>query len=179
MGRPGRAVEYLRRVVHRQPDFTAAICLLAVALQEADKGEEAIAVLTKAAAAHPQEAVLRHSLGRLRASAGEIGEARKNFEAAIALQPSWGVPYYDLSRIHVFAAGDPKIAAMERLLGNPAVLSLDERVGLHLALYKAWADSGQDETAFSHLAAANTARRKAIHYDERAIGDRFRATRRA
>jgi Flp pilus assembly protein TadD len=178
MGRPGRAVEYLRRVVHRQPDFTAAICLLAVGLQEDGKGEEAIAVLTDAAAARPQEAVLRHALGRLRASDGEIAEARRNFEAAIALQPSWGVPYYDLSRIHTFAAGDPKIAAMEGLVRDPAVLSLDERVGLHLALYKAWADTGQDGPAFSHLVAANTARRKAIHYDERAIGGRFQATRR-
>ena len=178
MGRPGRAIEYLWRVVHRQPDFTAAICLLAVCLQEDGKGEEAIAVLTKAAAARPQDAVLRHALGRLRASEGEIAEARKNFEAAIALQPSWGVPYYDLSQIHTFAAGDPKIAAMERLLRNPALLSLDERVGLHLALYKALADTGQDGAAFSHLVAANTARRKSIPYDERAAGDRFRATRR-
>jgi len=175
LGRPGRAIEYLRRAVHRQPDFTAAICLLGVSLQEDGKGEEAIAVLTKAVAARPQEAVFRHALGRLRASEGEIAEARKNFEAAITLQPLWGVPYYDLSRIHTFAAGDPKIAAMERLLRDPAALSLDERVGLHLALYKAWSDFNQDETAFSHLVAANTVRRKAISYDERAAGDRFQA----
>jgi tetratricopeptide (TPR) repeat protein len=177
MGRPRRAIEYLRRVVHRQPDFTAAICLLAAALQQDGKGEEAIAVLTKAAAARPQEAVLRHALGRSQAGAGEIAEARRNFEAAIALQPAWGVPYYDLSRIHRFAAGDPKIAAMEALLRKPTALVLDERVGLHLALYKAWVDGNQDEMAFAHLVAANTARRKAIAYDERAAHDRFRAIR--
>jgi hypothetical protein len=57
-------------------------------------------------------------------------------------------------------------------------LSLDERVGLHLALYKACADTGQDETAFSHLAAANMARRKAIPFDEQRANGRFQATRR-
>ncbi len=178
MGRRGPAIEHLRRVVARQPDFTAAICLLASGLQEDGKGEEAIALLLKAAADRPQEAVLRHALGRLQAAAGETAAARKNFEAAIGLQPSWGVPYYDLSRIHSFAAGDPKIAAMERLASDPAMLSLDERVGLHLALYKACGDTGQNEAAFSHLVAANKARRKAIPFDEQRVSSRFQATRR-
>ena len=63
--------------------------------------------------------------------------------------------------------------------GAPAPQPGDaERVGLHLALYKACGDTGQNETAFSHLAAANTARRKAIPYDEQAAGDRFRTIRR-
>lgn len=178
MGRRGAAIEYLRRVVARQPDFTVAICQLAACLQEDGKAEEAIAVLLKAAAARPQEAVLRHALGRLQAIAGEIAEARRSFEAAIALQPAWGVPYYDLSRIHTFAAGDPKIVAMERLVHNPAMLGLDERVGLHLALYKAHSDTGQNETAFSHLAAANAARRKAIPFDERHANSRFQTEHR-
>lgn len=178
MGRPGRAIEYLRRVVARQPDFTEAICQLAASLQEDGKAEEAIALLQRSAAARPQEAVLRHALGRLQAIAGEIAEARRNFEAAIALRPSWGVPYYDLSQIHTFAVGDPKTAAMERLLRNPAMLGLDERVGLHLALYKAHSDTGQNETAFSHLAAANAARRKAIPFDERHANIRFQTERR-
>ena len=178
LGRPAAAVGYLRRVVTRQPEFTAAVCLLAVALQEEGKGEEAIGLLTSAIVARPREAALQHALGRLQASAGNIAAARKNFEAAIALQPALGVAYYDLSQIHTFVAGEPKIAAMERLLHEPAGASLDERIGLHLALYKAFADTGRTDDAFRHLEAANKARRSVVAYDEPAALERLRAIRR-
>ncbi len=175
LGRPAAAVDYLRRVVTRQPAFTAAHCLLAVALQEDGKGDEAIGLLTRAIAARPREAALHHALGRLQTSAGDITAARQSFEAAIALQPTLGVAYYDLSQIHRFATGDPRIAAMERMLGEAAAFSLDERIGLHLALYKALADTGRIDDAFTHLAAANAARRATVAYDEAAALERWRS----
>ncbi len=172
------AIERLRHVVRQRPDFSEALCLLAQALQERGEQEEAIALLTKAVEQRPDDAALHHALGRLHVAAGNFDPARESLEAAIATRPGWGVPYYDLSQIHRFTTDDQRITAMERLLAEPQRLSLDDGVALHLALYKALADIGRDDAAFSHLLAANTARRGAIQFDESAADNRDWAIRR-
>ncbi|HEY2891120.1 MAG TPA: sulfotransferase [Dongiaceae bacterium] len=174
--RPAAAV-HLRRALAQRPDFCEAICLLAIVLQEQGGLQEARRLLSQAIAAAPRNALLHHALGRLLISEGDFGDAKASLDVTIRLNPSWAMPYYDLSQIHHFAASDPLIAAMERLLENQQALSLDGRVGLRLALYKALCDTGADEGAFSHLLAANAARRSTVTYDPGAAEERERSIR--
>ena len=178
LGQHQSAITHLRQVMQQRPDFSEAVCLLAQALQEQGNSRDAAGLLDEALKRRPRDAMLHQALGRLHASTGELDRASESFEASIALRPDWGVPYYDLSQVHRFTAGDPHISAMERLLANPARLSLDEGVALHLALYRARSDVGDDEAAFAHLAAANAARRSAIGYDEAVPAARRQAIRR-
>ncbi len=178
LGQRESGISHLRRALARRPDFSEALCLLAGALNEQGQGKEALTLLEGAIASRPRAAALHHALGRIRAELGDFEQARANFETAIDLSPGWGTPYYDLSLIHRFAADDPRLAVMERLLRNPAQLSLDGRIGLHLALHKSYADAGQYAAAFSHLLNANSVRRGAVQYDESAWMGRNRAMRR-
>jgi tetratricopeptide (TPR) repeat protein len=178
LGQREEGMVCLRRALENRPDFSDALCLLAGAMNEQGDGPEALTLLEGAISRHPQDAGLHHALGRIHADRGEFERARTCFEAAIDRRPGWGVPYYDLSLFHRFAPDDRRVAAMERLLRDPAQLSLEGRIGLHMAVYKALAGAGRYDDAFSHLRDANRARRATIKYDEAARKKRGQAIRR-
>jgi tetratricopeptide (TPR) repeat protein len=177
LGQPEAAISHLRRALELRPAFPEAQGLLAGALNEQGRGGEAIALLEAAIAANPPEAGLHHALGRIRVELGDFEQAKASFTTAIDLRPGWGAPYYDLSLIHRFLADDPRLAVMERLLRDPVALSLDGRIGLHMALYRSHADAGRYDDAFSHLGNANRIRRAAVKYDEAAWKSRSQAIR--
>ena len=178
LGERETGIARLRRALELRPGFGEALCLLAGALSEQGRGKEAVALLESAMASRPRDPALHHALGRIRVDQGDVEGAKASFEAAINLDPTWGVPYYDLSLIHRFAGDDPRLSAMEQLLRNPAQLSLEARIGLHRALHKACADAGRYDIAFSHLLAANGVRRGVVQYNEAAWEKRRRAIRR-
>ncbi len=178
LGQREIGIAHLRRALERRPGFSEALCLLAGALNEKGEGAQALSLLQDAIRGRPGDAGLHHALGRVYAEQGDFEHARQSLEAAIKLNPAWGVPYYDLSLIHRFALGDPHLAAMERLLQDPAQLSLEGRIGLHMALHKAHSDAGEFDAAFAHLLAGNAVRRSTIQYDESAGAGRRHAIQR-
>jgi len=178
LGQHEGAIAHLRRALSLRPGFGDGLRLLAGALSARGQASEAIAILEDAIAARPHDPALHHALGRIQADLGDFARAKANFEAAIRLDPGWGLPYRDLSQVHCFAADDPRIAAMEQLLRMPEQLSLEGRVGLHIALHKAYADNGRYSDAFSHLLAGNHLRRRAVQYDEAAWHERRLAIQR-
>ena len=175
LGQREKGIARLRRTLERRPGFSEALCLLAGALNETGAHAESVALLQDAITKNGKDAALHHALGRIYVDQGEFERARVSFQAAIARNPAWGVPYYDLSQIHRFAPSDPCVEAMKRLLRNPAQLSLEGLVGLHMALHQIYAGAGEFDTAFSYLLAGNRIRRKAIQYDEGAATSRRQA----
>jgi hypothetical protein len=74
--------------------------------------------------------------------------------------------YYGLSVSKRFASEDPRLAALETFAREPASLSDEDRMYLHLALSKAHDDLGRHERSFARLVEGNCMKRRQLGYDE-------------
>ncbi|MEO8115195.1 MAG: sulfotransferase [Phenylobacterium sp.] len=121
----------------------------------------------QALALRPADPQGHHDLGRLLLGLGRVDEARASIERAIALAPHRGGYYRSLSEVVRFADGDPRLAAMETLIGDPALAPVD-RIELQFALGKAYADLGRHAASFAQFAEGCRLVRGRLAYDEAA-----------
>jgi tetratricopeptide (TPR) repeat protein len=164
------AVERYRRALAIRPLFAAAHRLLGSALETAGQPEEAIICHRRALAIKPEFAEAHNGLGLALITLGRLAEGRRAFETAIELAPTRGDFHRNLAMSKRFTAGDAQLQAMEKLARDAAAaLDGDQRMELHYALGKAYADLGRREEALSQLRDANAIRRRKIKYDEAAV----------
>jgi Flp pilus assembly protein TadD len=167
LARIDEAVSAYRSAVALEPLYSEAWNNLALALRLLGRIEEAIPCFEAASTTNPNNAKAWGDLGNALLEMGRINEARAAFERAIALEPK---PSYllGLSGVRRFAADDPHVATMQRLLETVDSLPPEGRVDLHFALGKVYADTGEAERSFRHLLAGNALRRSLEAYDEAA-----------
>ncbi len=103
---------------------------------------------------------------------GRRAEALAACDQALAVNPRSADAWLYRADLKVFAANDPDIARMERLLaeGEGPELGLAARIALSFALGKAWLDAGDPDKAFAHFAEGNRLKRATFAYDAEAIG---------
>jgi hypothetical protein len=105
-----------------------------------DQVDEALASITDAIAAHPNDSRLEEALGRVHYRRGEIGPAIDAFNASIHLDPCNGRVHYDAWRVNAIAGRyeaaqvqleiahrtSPKSALIQRLWENSQLEPLDD-----------------------------------------------------
>ncbi len=153
-----QALTLLPRAVHLHHS-------MGVVLGKLERYREGLASYDAALAIDPGHAGVLGSKGRLLYVLGRTDEARSTMEQAIAADPSVVSNYSALREMTRFAAGDPRIAAMEQLLADPA-RPPEQLSELHFTLAKAYGDTGDKVRAFRHLAEGNALKRRLIDYDE-------------
>jgi tetratricopeptide (TPR) repeat protein len=173
LGRWQEAHDCLARALTLVPPSAQLHHGMGVALSQLGRYEEGLASYDKALALAPGQPNVLGDKGRLLWALGRIEEARAAIEQAIAADPSAAGLYPVLREVAAFAPGDSRIAAMEALLANGQSLTGEQRSDLNFTLAKAYADVGDRERAFSHLAEANALKRKLIDYDESATLARY------
>lgn len=94
-----RMLAALQAVLAEAPGHADALRLQAVALQLAGRADEAIAVLGKALAARPDDALLHNALGGVLGEAGRTDAALAAFRRACALQPGLASAWCNLGMI--------------------------------------------------------------------------------
>jgi tetratricopeptide (TPR) repeat protein len=132
-----------------------------LALHLAGKDEEALGMLERAAAGRPaaalsDKAVLLTQLGRL-------SEACATFDQALSHEPNLADAWYNKTNAKTYAAGDPDIRAMQRLLEGGC--SHRDEILLHFALGKAHMDTDDADAAFLHWHLGNRMKRTNLDYD--------------
>jgi tetratricopeptide (TPR) repeat protein len=167
--RHAEAVAGYQRALAIAPDFVDAWINCAASLQALDRHDEAITVCRRALALAPRSAAAHSALARALLEIGRLDEAYNAFAAAVAIAPRDTGIYLNLFNCRRVTAGDPYLAALEELAGDPKSLGDNARLHLDFALAKASADLGDDERAFGHLLAGNAAKRRTIVYDEPAV----------
>ncbi|MCY7281135.1 MAG: sulfotransferase [Sphingomonas bacterium] len=118
--------------------------------------EGEIALLRKLTEQQPMIASLWASIATAQNTLGRSDEAVVSLRHAIAIDPAYGKPWWQLSELRRFRFDDVDIATMATMLASD--LSPTERAQLHFALAKAEADRGEANTAFDHYAAGNALR---------------------
>jgi tetratricopeptide (TPR) repeat protein len=165
LGRSEEAEGYYRRAIALKPSYAHAHCNLGDVFLTRGRHEEAIKHFENALAIDPSLAAAHHHLGIGLQTLGRLDEAARAYERAVELAPRQAPFHINLANARRFHAADPRLAAMETLLGD-AAQSDDDRIVLHFALAKAFADLEQHERSFRHLVEGNALKRRQISYVE-------------
>ena len=134
------------------------------------RAAEALAEAERLPTAIGDDPAVLHFRGTVATQFGRIDDAQQLFRRALAKAPAAMQTWFALAMVKTFAAGDPDIAAMERLERQQPGAPSESRASLRYALGKAAEDCGDVDRAFEHYA-----RGAALQYRERPFdGDRFR-----
>lgn len=166
------AEQAARRAVASMPQSGEAHEVLGQVLQGLFRSDEAKAEYEQAAKLpmpRPESPVDKKAV--LLLELGRNQDALAAFDEALAINPRSAGVWFNRCEAKTFAADDPDIPAMERLLadGERLGISRDDRITLSFALGKACLDAGQDDRAFAFLAEANRLKRATFDYDAKAV----------
>jgi tetratricopeptide (TPR) repeat protein len=164
--RHDEAVAAYRKAIELRPDNADVYWLLGCSLEAGGRAEEAVAEHRRALAIKPDLADAFDSLGSALVTLGRLAEGRQAIGRAIEIAPARIDFHRNLAMSKRFAAGDAQLPVMEELARNDAALGDGQRMELHYALGKAYADLGQPHIALPHLVEANAIKRGKIKYDE-------------
>ncbi len=164
--RDAEAVTSYGRALALAPGYAEVHNSLGVALQALDRYDEALAEFGVAISLKPDYAQAFVNRGAALDEMGRAAEALADFERAFVLQPRTPGICYALALSRKIGADDPCLAAIEELAKDLRSLGEEERVLVHFALAKAYADLGRHQSGFDHVLAGNTLRRQRIDYDE-------------
>lgn len=203
LGRNDAALGRLEEAAALRPDDIRSIVLRATLLRMADRLEEAIALcsdalangresahllrayalalhlngecdaaidlLERAAADCPGAALADKAM--LLSQTGRLSDASAVYELALQHEPQLVDAWYNRSQTKIHRRGDPDIAAMEAILGGHC--AFQERLLLHFALGKAYADAGNQAAAFAHWERGNQMKRSITDYEAGAASRDF------
>ncbi len=175
MERPQEALAHYQKAAAIDPANAEAYARTAFMLFHLGRIGEAIAQCEKALAIDPDHVDALRNLGVALRALGRVDEAIGRFEKAIAAAPRDAAGlYYVLATSRRMSAGDPHFAAMQHLAGKMQSLSAENRIGLHFALGKAFADVGDHQQSFQHLLQGNALKRQEfVEHDEARLLARF------
>ena len=114
------------------------------------------------AESHPNSSELRVKYGKALRSVGEREAAIEAFRRAIALNPACGSAWWSLADLKTWRFTESEIAAIEAEI---AKAGKNDRMYLHFALGKAYADQQNYAKSFDNYARANAMKRLTIEYD--------------
>jgi Tfp pilus assembly protein PilF len=161
------AAEELDGVLARDPANPANRNLRAAALGRIGDYDEALRLYGELVGTFPAHAKLWMSYGHLLKTVGRLDEGMAAYRRALDQQPDLGEVWWSLANLKTVSFGDDELAAMEAALaGNPAV---DDRLHLHFALGKAWAERDEADQAFRHYDAGNRLRAAQLGYDPQTV----------
>jgi len=160
------ALEVYEAALELAPGSARAHFNCAAALRAAHRDEAAIVHYRAAIALRPDYLDARNNLANALASLGRLDEAAVALRSAIALAPGQPRLYGNLVHLARVTAGDPAVAALEAMV--PAAFGEADRLHLHFALGKVYADLGRPADALDQLQRGNALRRRQSGYDETA-----------
>jgi tetratricopeptide (TPR) repeat protein len=179
LDRTEEAIAQYETVLRGAPNHAEANMSLGNTLHRLGQSYQALPHFERALAVSPRDPTAYSNLGNALAALGRISDANDVFERAIALAPDSGAHYWSLSGCRRFTNDDPHFGAMRALAEKIETLPSDDRIALEFALAKAFADVGERERSFQHLAAANALKRSQLDYDEAAALARLARVRAA
>jgi len=169
VGQHGAAIGQFHKTLAVWPEHAPAHNGLGLSLRALNRHAEALAEFEQVVALRPTDALAHSNLGISLRTMGRLAEGMQALEQAVALSPRTPGHYRVLGESKRYTPGDPRLAALEALAADTAALGEDDRIDLHFALGKAYADLGQQEQSFRQLLAGNAAKRRLVRYDEPAI----------
>ena len=165
----------LDRVLESGEANPSSLNLLAVARGRIGDYDEALRLYEELTPAFPDHPKLWMSYGHILKTVGRQEDSVAAYRRALAAKPDLGEVWWSLANLKTVRFSDEDVAAMEAALAGEE-LAPDDRLHLHFALGKAWADAGEAERSFRHYAAGNALRKAEQGYDPAAVTAQVDAT---
>jgi tetratricopeptide (TPR) repeat protein len=176
MKRHGQALVSLDRVLALRPDHALAHNNRGNVLAALGRDAEALASFCRALKATPNYADAYNNMGVLLKELGRVTEAEAAFAKALELNPHLTGAYINLADCRRFQVGDAHLTRMQTLVQDQTTQPT-ERMYLHFALGKVFADLGDHRHAFENLQKGNAEKRAMVAYDEAEMMKLFDRTR--
>jgi tetratricopeptide (TPR) repeat protein len=179
--RPQDALMHYQHAIAIDPVNVEAYARTAFMLFHLGRIQEAITQCEKALTIKPDHVDALRNLGVALRALGRMDKAIHSFEKTIAAAPRKAAGlYYTLASSKRMSASDPHFAAMRQLAGEMETFNVENQIGLHFALGKAFADIGDHQRSFQHLLKGNALKRQEfVEYDETKFLARFERIREA
>lgn len=160
------ALTYAQQAVSVAPDNARAHNALGRTLQALDQHKQALESFDRAAAL-PGTVVEESMTARalLLLEMGEKDAAIDAFEQTLVQFPGSIRVMVARTDTKTYRREDPDIALMEAALVSPVKPGLNDEMGLHFALGKAYLDIADSRLAFYHLDKGNAIKRSVVSYD--------------
>lgn len=159
-----QGIDVLKKAVEFTPNNWSTIKNLATALVKVGREQEALSHLARALEltgnAPDRLEQTQLLIGETHRHMGNLDAAAESFRAVIGQNPKSGRAWHNLADVMKFTPDSPEIAAMTKLLDDPAndIDKLDREL-IGFALGKAFIDSKNPKQAIAHLDEANALRR--------------------
>nr|WP_238538220.1 tetratricopeptide repeat protein [Oceaniovalibus guishaninsula] len=148
LGRSAEAEPLARRIVAAHPESAEGWHLLGMALANLDRGDEAIAALTKAAALYTQSAEPLVTIGELRLLQGNRDAAEAAWAEALARDPN---QWRATENLALLAERDANVAKAIQLYEEARADAPPDRLFPSLRLAKLHLDRGEGDVAVAIL----------------------------
>jgi len=158
------AIVAFRKCTELAPQRAAPWFNLGRALDMQGRVDEAHAALVEALRRDPNHISARVTLARVLQFMGRIGEAETEYRRVLAAHPESAQAWYGLSTLRTARFSADDVLAIERVYGR-ADLADDERISVGFAMSKALEDQQRYTEAFAVLTAANSTKRRTLHWD--------------
>lgn len=164
-GRLKEAAKAFERATELAPESTSAWHNLGNVEMDLGRLDRAEHCHRRVLELQPGSATAHRNLGVTLAVLGRRDEAEVSYRRALEIRPDEMEVYYRLAEVKTFAADDPDTSRIEGLLARND-LDPDDRVYLHFAAGKAYADAGANPgLSFRHYLEGAAARRAQLDYD--------------
>jgi len=158
------AAEAAARVVGTAPAALDALGAIFGQLGLHDRAEE---LFQRAVTARPDVPQYVFNLAATERMTGRLAAAEAHCDAAVALDPAYGLAHYLRADLRIQSRDRNHIAEMEQLISG-GKLSGDGEILVRFALGKEYEDLDEHAHAFAHVSAACALQRRIIDYDGRA-----------
>lgn len=179
--RPHEALLHYQQATAIEPLNVEAYARTAFMLFHLGHIQESLTQCEKALTIQPDHVEALRNLGVALRALGRVDEAIHSFEKTIAAAPRKAAGlYYILAGSKRMTPSDPHFAAMQQLASEMGSFNVENQIGLHFALGKAFADIGDHQRSFQHLLKGNALKREEFaEYDETKLLMRFERIRAA
>ncbi len=175
MHRYAQALVSFDKALALRPNHALALNNRGNVLAALGRDVEALSSYWQAVKAVPTYADAYNNMGVLLKELGRLAEAEAALSKALELDPKLTGAYINLADCKRFKVGDPHLMHMQALVHDQTQPPTD-RMHLHFALGKAYADLGDHRRAFENIQSGNAEKRATITYDEAAMMELFDRT---
>jgi len=168
MQRHEQALASFDKALALRPDHALALNNRGNALAALGRDVEALGSYWRALRARPDYADAYNNMGVLLKELGRLAEAEAAFAKALELDPKLTGAYINLADCKRFTLDDPHLTHMQALV-HDQTWPVADRMHLHFALGKAYADLKDHRRAFENFQRGNAEKRAAVTYDEAAM----------
>ncbi len=165
------AVAELDEVLSKDASSPSQRNLMAAALGRIGDYQEALQLYEELTATFGDHAKLWMSYAHILKTVGRLDDSIAAYRHALSIEPNLGEVWWSLANLKTVHFSDEDVAQMERALGSGPDLAHEDRLHLHFALGKAYADRGEAEPSFRNFDAGNQLRSAELDYDPQSISD--------